>query len=70
MYFHMQEQIKLTMKEYCLNNNLNLKLFHQKYKIYLKAIQESTNNPSLPVLPLPKEEEEELNKLEESPTEK
>jgi len=39
VYFHMQDQIKQTIKEYCQANNLSLKLFHQKYKIYLKAIR-------------------------------
>jgi hypothetical protein len=56
VYFHMQDQIKQTIKEYCQANNLNLKLFHQKYKIYLKAIQENSNTPTT-VVPLLKEEE-------------
>lgn len=34
VYFGMLEEIKLTTKEFCRNNNLSIKIFNQKYKIY------------------------------------
>lgn len=38
-YFHMIEDVKMNTKEYCRSNNLNLKIFNQKYKIYHKIFK-------------------------------
>lgn len=44
-YFHLMEDIKMNTKEYCRNNNLNLKIFNQKYKIYHKVFKNILYHP-------------------------
>ena len=44
-YFHMIDELKMTTKEYCRNNNLNLKIFNQKYKIYHKIFKNIPPHP-------------------------
>jgi len=44
-YFHMIEEVKMSTKEYCKSNNLNLKIFNQKYKIYHKVFKNILFHP-------------------------
>jgi hypothetical protein len=39
VYYSMQEEIKLNCKEFCKKNNLSIKIFNQKYKIYHKLLK-------------------------------
>ncbi len=42
VYCGMMEEIKMNIKDYCKNNNLNVKIFNQKYKIYQQLLKKST----------------------------
>ena len=66
VYDHLSEQIKMSIKEYCFNNNLSVKVFNQKYKIHkkIKGGHEGRREEDFGV------KEEEFQKIEESPTEK
>ena len=67
VYDHINDQLKMNIKDYCKNNDLSVKVFNQKYKVH-KKIKEEHESKGV------KEEfgvkEEEFHKMEESPTEK
>lgn len=39
VYYSMHDEIKLNCKEFCKKNNLSIKIFNQKYKIYHKLFK-------------------------------
>ena len=49
VYCEMHEDIKMNIKQYCRYNNLNIKIFHQKYKIYYQIAQQPNNMPLFPL---------------------
>ena len=66
VFISLNEEIKQTIREFCHHNNLSIKLFNQKYKIYQKLYRQLQADPLESSEQLKMEE-----KLEESsPTEK
>lgn len=39
VFVGLSEEIKLTIREFCQQNNLSVRLFNQKYKVYQKLFR-------------------------------